>query len=59
MQISTIGGVAAFPSLGGYHASKWPLEGLGQEVAGTGIAACTPLTPAGAVSRPSGRLCGR
>lgn len=41
VQISTIGGVAAFPSLGGYHASKWALEGmtesLSQEVAGFGI----------------------
>jgi NAD(P)-dependent dehydrogenase (short-subunit alcohol dehydrogenase family) len=41
VQISTIGGVAAFPSLGGYHASKWALEGmsesLAQEVAGFGI----------------------
>jgi NAD(P)-dependent dehydrogenase (short-subunit alcohol dehydrogenase family) len=41
VQISTIGGVAAFPYLGGYHASKWALEGLteslAQEVAGFGI----------------------
>jgi NAD(P)-dependent dehydrogenase (short-subunit alcohol dehydrogenase family) len=41
IQISTIGGVAAFPGLGGYHASKWALEGLteslSQEVAGFGI----------------------
>lgn len=41
VQISTIGGVGAFPSLGGYHASKWTLEGLSeslaQEVAGFGI----------------------
>jgi NAD(P)-dependent dehydrogenase (short-subunit alcohol dehydrogenase family) len=41
IQISTIGGVAAFPPLGGYHASKWALEGLteslSQEVAGFGI----------------------
>lgn len=41
IQVSTIGGVAAFPSLGGYHASKWALEGLteslAQEVAGFGI----------------------
>lgn len=41
IQISTIGGVAAFPSLGGYHASKWAVEGLteslAQEVAGQGI----------------------
>jgi len=41
VQISTIGGIAAFPSLGGYHASKWALEGLSeslaQELAGTGV----------------------
>jgi NAD(P)-dependent dehydrogenase (short-subunit alcohol dehydrogenase family) len=41
IQISTIGGIAAFPNLGGYHASKWALEGLteslAQEVAGFGI----------------------
>ena len=41
IQISTIGGVLAFPLLGGYHASKWALEGLteslAQEVAGFGI----------------------
>lgn len=41
IQISTIGGVAAFPNLGGYHASKWALEGLteslAQEVKGFGI----------------------
>lgn len=41
IQISTIGGLVAFPGLGGYHASKWALEGmteaLAQEVAGFGI----------------------
>ncbi|GAA3336242.1 SDR family oxidoreductase [Amorphoplanes nipponensis] len=41
IQISSIGGIGAFPSLGGYHASKWALEGLteslAQEVAGFGI----------------------
>jgi NAD(P)-dependent dehydrogenase (short-subunit alcohol dehydrogenase family) len=41
VQISTIGGIGAFPSLSGYHASKWALEGfseaLAQEVTGTGI----------------------
>jgi NAD(P)-dependent dehydrogenase (short-subunit alcohol dehydrogenase family) len=41
IQISTIGGIAAFPTLGGYHASKWALEGLSeslaQELAGTGV----------------------
>ena len=42
VQISTIGGIAAFPNLGGYHASKWAIEGLSealaQEVAPFGIA---------------------
>jgi NAD(P)-dependent dehydrogenase (short-subunit alcohol dehydrogenase family) len=41
IQISTIGGIGAFPSLGGYHASKWAVEGLSEslakEVAGFGI----------------------
>lgn len=41
VQISTIGGIAAFPAIGGYHASKWALEGLSetlaQEVAPFGI----------------------
>jgi NAD(P)-dependent dehydrogenase (short-subunit alcohol dehydrogenase family) len=41
VQISTVGGVTAFPNLGGYHASKWALEGLtealAQEVAAFGI----------------------
>lgn len=41
VQVSSVGGVAAFPSLGAYHASKWALEGfseaLAQEVAGAGI----------------------
>lgn len=50
IQISTIGGIAAFPSLAGYHASKWALEGmteaLAQEVAGFGIAV-TLVEPGG------------
>ncbi|MGC0239623.1 SDR family NAD(P)-dependent oxidoreductase [Arthrobacter sp. SD76] len=41
IQISSVGGVAAFPTLGGYHASKWAVEGitesLAEEVAGFGI----------------------
>jgi NAD(P)-dependent dehydrogenase (short-subunit alcohol dehydrogenase family) len=41
VQISTIGGQVAFPGLGGYHASKWALEGLtealAQEIAPFGI----------------------
>lgn len=41
VQVSSIGGISAFPSTGAYHASKWALEGisqsLAQEVAGFGI----------------------
>lgn len=41
IQVSSIGGVIAFPNLGIYHASKWAVEGmcesLSQEVAGFGI----------------------
>jgi len=41
IQISTIGGIGAFPGIGAYHASKWALEGLteslSQEVADFGI----------------------
>jgi NAD(P)-dependent dehydrogenase (short-subunit alcohol dehydrogenase family) len=41
LQVSSIGGVTAFPGIGLYHASKWALEGfsqsLAQEVADLGI----------------------
>jgi len=41
LQVSSIGGITAFPTVGIYHASKWALEGfsqsLAQEVAGFGI----------------------
>jgi NAD(P)-dependent dehydrogenase (short-subunit alcohol dehydrogenase family) len=41
LQVSSIGGVNAFPTIGLYHASKWGLEGFSQslaaEVAGFGI----------------------
>ncbi len=41
IQVSSIGGIAAFPGVGLYHASKWGLEGfsdaLAQEVSGFGI----------------------
>ncbi len=41
LQVSSIGGITAFPTVGIYHASKWALEGLSQalarEVAGFGI----------------------
>ncbi|HEX4246386.1 MAG TPA: SDR family oxidoreductase [Pseudonocardia sp.] len=41
LQVSSIGGISAFPNIGMYNASKWALEGfsqsLAQEVAGFGI----------------------
>jgi len=41
LQVSSIGGISAFPIVGAYHASKWALEGfsqaLAQEVASFGI----------------------
>ena len=41
IQVSSIGGISAFPNVGIYHASKWALEGisqtLAQEVAEYGI----------------------
>jgi NAD(P)-dependent dehydrogenase (short-subunit alcohol dehydrogenase family) len=33
LQVSSIGGVSAFPGMGIYHASKWGLEGLSQALA--------------------------
>ena len=50
LQVSSIGGVTAFPNVGIYHASKWALEGisqtLAQEVAPFGIKV-TIIEPAG------------
>jgi NAD(P)-dependent dehydrogenase (short-subunit alcohol dehydrogenase family) len=50
IQVSTIGGINAFPNLGMYHASKWGLEGFTQalaaEVEGFGIKV-TLIEPAG------------
>ncbi|GAC1392504.1 MAG: SDR family oxidoreductase [Ktedonobacteraceae bacterium] len=41
IQVSSIGGISAFPGIGAYHASKWALEGfsqsLSQEVVSFGI----------------------
>ncbi len=41
IQVSSIGGIVAFPNVGIYHASKWALEGfsqaLAQEVAPFGV----------------------
>jgi NAD(P)-dependent dehydrogenase (short-subunit alcohol dehydrogenase family) len=33
IQVSTIGGIAAFPMIGAYHASKWALEGMTEAMA--------------------------
>ncbi|HSI18876.1 MAG TPA: SDR family NAD(P)-dependent oxidoreductase, partial [Sphingomonas sp.] len=57
IQISTMGGIVAFPTLGAYHASKWALEGmtdaLSQEVAGFGIKV-TLIEPGGFATDWSG-----
>lgn len=41
LQVTSIGGISAFPNLSAYHASKWALEGFSQalaaEVAGFGV----------------------
>lgn len=34
VQISSLGGIAAYPTLGAYHASKWALEGITEALAG-------------------------
>jgi NAD(P)-dependent dehydrogenase (short-subunit alcohol dehydrogenase family) len=50
LQVSSIGGISAFPNVGAYHASKWALEGfsqaLAQEVADFGIRV-TVIEPGG------------
>jgi NAD(P)-dependent dehydrogenase (short-subunit alcohol dehydrogenase family) len=50
IQVSSIGGIIAFPNVGIYHASKWALEGfsqaLAQEVASFGVHV-TLIEPAG------------
>jgi NAD(P)-dependent dehydrogenase (short-subunit alcohol dehydrogenase family) len=33
LQVSSIGGITAFPGIGMYHASKWALEGISQALA--------------------------
>jgi NAD(P)-dependent dehydrogenase (short-subunit alcohol dehydrogenase family) len=57
IQVSSIGGISAFPMVGAYHASKWALEGLSQalagEVAGFGISV-TIIEPAGYATDWSG-----
>jgi NAD(P)-dependent dehydrogenase (short-subunit alcohol dehydrogenase family) len=34
LQVSSIGGISAFPGIGAYHASKWALEAFSQSLAG-------------------------
>jgi NAD(P)-dependent dehydrogenase (short-subunit alcohol dehydrogenase family) len=50
IQVTSLGGITAFPGIGAYHASKWALEGLSQslaqEVAGFGIKV-TMIEPGG------------
>ena len=50
LQVSSIGGISAFPNIGIYNASKWALEAfsqsLAQEVAGFGIKV-TRIEPGG------------
>ena len=57
IQVSSIGGISAFPLVGIYHASKWALEGfsqaLSQEVAGFGISV-TLVEPGGFATDWSG-----
>jgi NAD(P)-dependent dehydrogenase (short-subunit alcohol dehydrogenase family) len=57
IQVSSIGGVNAFPTIGLYHASKWALEGFSQalaaEVAGHGIKV-TIVEPGGFATEWSG-----
>jgi NAD(P)-dependent dehydrogenase (short-subunit alcohol dehydrogenase family) len=62
IQVSSIGGISAFPTVGIYHASKWALEGLSQalaqEVAGFGIKV-TLIEPGGYSTDWSGSSAGR
>ena len=57
IQVSSIGGVNAFPTIGVYHASKWALEGFSQalaaEVAAFGVKV-TIVEPAGYATDWSG-----
>ena len=62
IQVSSIGGISAFPMVGIYHASKWALEGLSQalaqEVADFGIKV-TLIEPGGFSTDWSGSSAGR
>lgn len=58
IQVSSLGGLTAFPNIGIYGASKWALEGfsqaLAQEVASFGVRV-TLVEPAGFETDPTGR----
>jgi NAD(P)-dependent dehydrogenase (short-subunit alcohol dehydrogenase family) len=62
IQVSSIGGISAFPMVGIYHASKWALEGLSQalaqEVKDFGIKV-TLIEPGGYSTDWSGSSAGR
>jgi NAD(P)-dependent dehydrogenase (short-subunit alcohol dehydrogenase family) len=62
LQVSSIGGISAFPMVGIYHASKWGLEGLSQalaqEVADFGIKV-TLIEPGGYSTDWAGSSAGR
>ncbi|GAA4670403.1 SDR family oxidoreductase [Frondihabitans cladoniiphilus] len=57
INVSSIGGISAFPGIGAYHMSKWALEAMGQslsqEVAGFGIKVTT-IEPGGFATDWSG-----
>lgn len=57
LQVSSVGGVTAYPNIGAYHASKWALEGFSQalarEVADFGIRV-TLIEPGGFATDWSG-----
>ena len=56
IQISSIGGVNAFPNLGLYHASKWGLEGFSQalEPRSRGVSAYTSRSSSPPAFQPTG-----
>ncbi len=55
VQISTVGGVIAYPSLGGYHASKWPSKASPRRCPRSSPApASTSPSSSPAASRPTG-----
>jgi NAD(P)-dependent dehydrogenase (short-subunit alcohol dehydrogenase family) len=62
IQVSSIGGISAFPWVGIYHASKWALEGITQTLAqeveqfGIRVTAVEPAAYATDWAGPSGRF---